>query len=107
MKTEILPPRQRRRALSKDARAWLDDHGLTESEIERPREEVRALIESHALTQEEVARVLGIHRLTLVQLLNGSVKGRYGDAGFAAIALGIKAKPCAARKSAKPQWTSA
>lgn len=56
----------------------------------------KAWIEAHGLTVTDLARRNGVPRDTLVDLLLGRGKGRYGKAHRGAIVLGLKPEPVVA-----------
>jgi gp16 family phage-associated protein len=59
----------------------------------RTRAEARQWLADHGVTQTEFARRIGVDRLVVVNLLGGKLHGRWGAAHKAAIALGLKPAP--------------
>ena len=60
---------------------------------ERTPEEARQWMDEQGLSQAELARQNQVPRSTLVDLLRGQNKGRYGQAHRGAIVLGLKPEP--------------
>ena len=58
--------------------------------IVRTREEAAAWLDSEGISVSEFARIHGLQRMTVVDLLRGKRIGRRGEAHNAAIALGMK-----------------
>lgn len=61
----------------------------------RTAKEAREWLEAHGVSQWEFARRIGVGRLVIVSLLAGKAKALWGDCHTAAIALGMKRDPYA------------
>jgi gp16 family phage-associated protein len=59
----------------------------------RTREEAKAWLEEHGVSVAEFARCIGVSKLVVYSLLGGHIAGKRGEGHKAAVALGMKPKP--------------